>query len=89
MNGATQRILTMNKIRTVGDVRREKQLDDAKRFAGTVDLTPTWSEILPTLLTVYRDASPVGQGAALTELRRMAVLADLYVASQKSPTCDQ
>jgi hypothetical protein len=73
----------MTKIRTVGDVRREKQLDDAKRFIGTIDLTPTWSEILPTLLTVYRDATPAGQEVALTELRRMAALADLHVARLK------
>jgi hypothetical protein len=57
---------------------------EEKKFAGTIDLTPTWSEILPTWLTVVRDANAKGQEAALAELTRMAKLADLYVASQKA-----
>lgn len=54
-----------------------------KRHVGFVDLTPTWSEILPTLLTVFRDATPAGQKTALEELTRMAKLADLYVTASK------
>lgn len=72
------------KIRTVGDVRREKQLDDVKRFAGTIDLTPSWSGILPTLLAAVTDGTPEGQSIARQELARMAEIADRYVALSKS-----
>jgi hypothetical protein len=50
----------------------------------TVDLTPTWSGILPYILTVLRDGNGSGQKIALEELERMAKLADRYVASQKT-----
>jgi hypothetical protein len=48
-----------------------------------VDVTPTWSAILPLLLTVYKDGNFQGIKEAEGELKRMAQLADLYVASQK------
>lgn len=49
----------------------------------TIDLTPTWSAILPVLLEGYEQASPDGRRIALEELQRMASLADRYAASVK------
>jgi hypothetical protein len=49
-----------------------------------IDMTPTWVEILPTLLVLHRDANAKGQASAFSELRRMAELADKYVAAQKA-----
>lgn len=56
----------------------------AKRTVGTIDMTPTWEGLLPTLLHVYANAeSAKGQIAALEELTRMARIADAYVAEKK------
>ena len=44
--------------------------------AETIDLTPTWAQILPALLAVVQDGTPEGQRAAVTELQRMAQAAD-------------
>ena len=56
----------------------------------TIDLTPTWEQILPSLILVYDQSLVVGSDNAgknqmyvLTELTKMAKLADLYVKSQK------
>lgn len=52
----------------------------------TINITPTWAGVLPTLLVVFTDStSNEDKAFALDELRRMARLADLYVASQKDP----
>lgn len=50
----------------------------------TIDMTPTWAEILPALLAALTDGTPEGQGIARTELARMATIADSYVAAQKA-----
>ena len=49
----------------------------------TIDVTPTWKQILPTLLTIFRDATPKGRKEATIELTRMAEIADTYVSQQK------
>lgn len=49
----------------------------------TIDVTPTWSAILPMLIMVLQDGTPQGQAEATAELRRMAQLADRYVAAQQ------
>lgn len=41
-----------------------------------IDCTPTWTGILPVILTALRDATPEGQRMAGEEVRRMARLAD-------------
>lgn len=45
----------------------------------TIDVTPTWVGILPTLLALYENATPKGKAEALAELRRMAAIADQHV----------
>ncbi len=47
----------------------------------TIDLTPTWREILPALLALMEN--PETRRDAADELTRMANLADKYVAVVK------
>lgn len=55
-----------------------------------IDMTPTWEGILPFLLTVISSGGMQAQHAAKQELRRMAQIADMYVASQKNnPTTEE
>lgn len=44
----------------------------------TIDIKMTWADALIPLLAVYADGSEVGRMNALTDLRRMAAIADLY-----------
>lgn len=53
-----------------------------QRSVQIVDITPTWSEILPALLALV--TNPVTRDDALMELNRMAKLADRAVAILKS-----
>lgn len=48
--------------------------------AEIIDMTPTWEGILPILLDRLRNGGFNAQHNAQQELRRMAVLADKYVA---------
>ena len=41
----------------------------------TIDLTPTWTEILPALVAIWDKGD---KNIAMGELRKMAKLADLY-----------
>ena len=43
----------------------------------TIDLTPTWREILPALLAIFESGD---RQTAIDELGRMASLADKHVA---------
>lgn len=48
-----------------------------KKFAGTVDMTPTWVALLPVLIEVSMNgATAQGRTDAAKELARMAKLAD-------------
>ena len=51
----------------------------------TVDLTPTWSEVLPAILAVITNpkSSPESRKIMYSELSRMAGLADGYVELQR------
>jgi hypothetical protein len=52
-----------------------------------IDLTPTWSGVLPVYLVVLRDGSEEGRREAVKELQRMAQAADLwnaYIKAQES-----
>ncbi len=53
-----------------------------KEIVQTIDLTPTWQEILPILL----DGSQRGIESCNVELIRMAKLADKYIESLKRDT---
>ena len=51
----------------------------------TVDLTPTWSDVLPAILAVITNpkSSPESRKIMYSELSRMAGLADGYVEMQR------
>lgn len=46
-----------------------------------IDVTPTWSSLLPVFRAILEDGSAESQAAIWEEIERMAKLADLYVAS--------
>ena len=45
-----------------------------------IDVTPTWEQVLPTLLLLLRNSNEKGKEEAVRELRRMARAADIAVA---------
>ena len=51
----------------------------------TVDLTPTWSGILPALIAILRNGETVeAQKTAEDELAKMARLADAFVEARRN-----
>lgn len=50
----------------------------------TVDVTPTWSGILPALLTLLHSENAEARFVAQKELERMARLADKMIAHLKT-----
>jgi len=58
---------------------------ESPKAIATIDVTPTWAGLLPTLLAVHENAMTVdAKRTAFAELRRMAELADAY-AAEHSP----
>lgn len=49
----------------------------------TIDVTPSWSEILPVLLVLLESGPFESKAFARKELKRMAALADSYVKIQR------
>lgn len=76
IEAAKRRIAEMKAAPVIADHDRE-----------SIDLTPTWSGMLPLLLANIESGSFEGRKAAEGELRRMAALADKYVA-ENSPAPD-
>lgn len=56
---------------------------EVQKHVRTIDLTPTWSAVLPMLLAVLEDGSEAGRKMARAELARMAEAADAYNAIPK------
>jgi hypothetical protein len=50
----------------------------------TIDLTPTWKQILPSLRVIVENASLDGKNLAWEEIARMADAADRYNQSTKA-----
>lgn len=51
----------------------------------TIDITPTWTEILPALVMLVKNGG-TAKNAGIDELYKMAKLADLYVQHLKGET---
>lgn len=69
--------ITMTKLKTFVDGEPLAAPDPQPLAAPiTIDMTPTWSGILPALVAVLQSGTAEGQAIALDELRRMAALAD-------------
>ncbi|SPA50629.1 hypothetical protein [Cupriavidus taiwanensis] len=67
--------------RTVDRIRADHEANqDAQRV---IDVTPTWSAVLPYLLVGIESGNAEGKRIAREELARMARAADLYNASRK------
>jgi hypothetical protein len=49
----------------------------------TIDMTPTWEQLLQALLAVYESGTAEGRAMALKEMQRMARAADKFNASVK------
>lgn len=50
----------------------------------TIDMTPTWEQVLGPLLYLFENGNPTGRASAREELTRMAKIADAHVASSKA-----
>lgn len=61
-----------------GGVRTD---DSGRQF---IDMTPTWAEILPTLLALVTDGDSKGQAFAREELARACQMADKFTAARKA-----
>jgi len=74
-----------NKIATRGGATWEpgQVFCELKRFAGTIDMTPTWRAILPIILIGLENGNEDGRKIAMQELYRLADIADAYNASVK------
>ena len=53
-------------------------------MSKTIDMTPSWSGVLPILLAAYSNKDYKAIDAAQQELKRMAELADLWVDYSKA-----
>jgi hypothetical protein len=51
-----------------------------RKVVGYVDLTPSWTGVLPLYLAALSDGTPTAKAAAREELTRMARLADMATA---------
>ena len=47
-----------------------------RKPVGKINVAPTWTGMLPSLLTLYESSTPEGRAVALEELQRMAKIAD-------------
>lgn len=54
-----------------------------RKPAGVIDLTPTWSALLPVMIAAIENGTASGRAIAIDELTRMAQIADEYVALSK------
>lgn len=59
-----------------------------KTRIGTIDITPTWSSLVPALVALIENSNHKGRQVAMDELKRMAELADAYVKIQKASKGD-
>ena len=48
-----------------------------------IDVTPTWEQIVPALLEILKSGNAESKAFALSEINRMAYLADIHLATLK------
>lgn len=56
--------------------------DPDKKLIGYIDATPSWANMLPLYIELLSQGTMKGRAEAMSELARMARLADLYVTSK-------
>lgn len=47
-----------------------------KTCVGTIDITPTWSSLIPVIVAAIQHGTPKGRDAAIVELKRLAKFVD-------------
>lgn len=57
---------------------------NAKLSPRTIDMTPTWSDLVPAFVMLIENGTVEGRATAIAELRRMAAAADEAVAARKA-----
>jgi len=62
-----------------GSVVRKSRM----KAVGTIDVTPTWQGILPTLVALIERGDYKGKKAAVSELNKVAKLADEVIMLKK------
>jgi hypothetical protein len=50
----------------------------------TIDVTPTWSGLVHAFVALIENGTAEGRATAISEIRRMAAIADEAVAAQKA-----
>lgn len=50
----------------------------------TVDVTPSWSAMMPALISMLIDGTPEAKNIAIEELARLARLMDQVIAQNKA-----
>jgi hypothetical protein len=55
----------------------------------TIDLTPTWREIMPALIAVLQNGTTEGQDMARAELLRLADIADQLNNKHRAQLAEQ
>jgi len=55
----------------------------------TIDITPTWSGLLPYLLNLYESGPETARQTAKEELARMAKAADFYNSLTKKHSAEE
>lgn len=56
---------------------------EGKTLVGTIDLTPTWRQVVQLLIVGLTEGNATARQMATEELYRMADLADAYVADRE------
>ncbi len=57
---------------------------NAKPSPRTIDVTPSWSDLVPAFVMLIENGTAEGRTTAISEIRRMAAIADEAVAAQKA-----
>ena len=52
-------------------------------MSETIDITPTWSDVMPILIAAIRHGGEDGASVAEAELRRLAAEVDEIIREQK------
>jgi len=81
--GPTAKVMS---VRQTSDGEPVRAGVERKRLLETIDCTPSWQEVLPALITMLQEGSAETKSGAMTELMRMARLADAYNVMQKAMT---
>lgn len=61
-------------------------MDGQKKLIGKIDVKPTWESMVPIIIALLENSNAQGRATAISEMTRMAQIADAHVAQSKTPT---